>query len=187
MARYGPSSRHDMSGLAKRDLSLSPGVYVLYRSGEPKYVGKAKCLQNRVWKNHGGRGLGMGTSAVRRNVAKHLGIAKAKDVKDGRHRITTGEAARVRAWLDGCEIAWRECADESRRQGDGGCDEARVPAFAHKALTRYSVGDGNSSVTFTALMNSATLYVSTYIVSPGRNQSVKTSHLPEFSAVATPL
>lgn len=105
--------RYDMGGLAKRDIPLSPGVYALYRSDEPTYVGKAKCLQNRVWKNHGGRGLGMGTSAMRRNIAEHLGIAEAKDIKKGVHRITTEEASRVRAWLDGCEIAWRECADES--------------------------------------------------------------------------
>ena len=55
----------------------------------------------------------MGTSAMRRNVAEHLGIAEAKDIKEGRYRISAREAARVRAWLDECEIAWRECVDDA--------------------------------------------------------------------------
>ncbi len=100
-----------MASLQKADIPLSPGVYAVYRRGKRMYVGKAKCLQERVWKNHSGRGLGMGTSALRRNVAEHLGIAKAKDIKEGHHRITEEQAKRVRKWLDGCEIAWRECAD----------------------------------------------------------------------------
>lgn len=102
-----------MRTLREADIPISAGVYALYRDGEPMYVGKAKCLRNRVWKNHGGRGLGMGTSAMRRNVAEYLGIASAADIKAKRHRITADEATRVRTWLDGCEIAWRECADEA--------------------------------------------------------------------------
>jgi hypothetical protein len=101
-----------MAALTKASIPTSAGVYALYRNGKPMYVGKAKCLQERVWKNHSGRGRGMGTSAMRRNVAEHLGIAKAAAIKEGKHRITRGEAARVRAWLDGCEIAWRECVDD---------------------------------------------------------------------------
>jgi hypothetical protein len=103
-------NRVGITKLRKEDIPMSAGVYALYRDGEPQYVGKAKCLQNRVWKNHGGRGLGMATSAMRRNVAEHLGIAEAKDIKGGSHHTTADEAARVRSWLDGCEIAWRECA-----------------------------------------------------------------------------
>jgi len=99
-----------MSSLRKEDIPLSPGVYALYRSGKPMYVGKAKSLQGRVWKNHSGRGLGMGTSAMRRNVAEHLGIATANDIKEGLYRVSTEEAKRVRTWLERCEIAWRECA-----------------------------------------------------------------------------
>jgi hypothetical protein len=70
-------------------------VYALYRGDKPQYVGKSKCLQKRVWKNHGGRGLSMGTSAMRRNVAELLGIAHAGDIKEGRHHTTVKEAARV--------------------------------------------------------------------------------------------
>jgi hypothetical protein len=102
-----------MTLLRKDVIPMSAGVYALYRGDKPQYIGKAKCLQSRVWKNHGGRGLGMETSAMRRNVAERLGIAEAKDIKAGRHRITAKEAARVRAWLDGCEMTWRECSDEA--------------------------------------------------------------------------
>lgn len=102
-----------MLSLRKADIPTSAGVYALYREGEPMYVGKAKCLQERIWKNHNGRGMSMGTSAMRRNVAEYLGIASANDIKNRRYRITAGEAKLVRAWLDGCDIAWRECADET--------------------------------------------------------------------------
>jgi hypothetical protein len=103
--------RRSMRTLQKADLPTAPGVYVLYRDGAPMYVGKATSLQDRVWKNHSGRGLRMGSSAMRRNVAEYLGIAKAKDIKSGIHRITVEEAASVRTWLDDGEIAWRECRD----------------------------------------------------------------------------
>ena len=105
--------RITMAKLDKAAIPTSAGAYALYRSGEPMYVGKAKCLRDRIWENHSGRGLGMGTSALRRNIAEHLGIAKASDIKVGRHRVTLAEAAQVRAWLDDCEIAWRECAGEA--------------------------------------------------------------------------
>ncbi len=102
-----------MSGLKQSDIPPSPGVYALYRRGRPMYVGKATSRQDRVWKNHSGRGTGMGTSALRRNVAEHLGIATAKDIKDRIYKVTDAEASRVRRWLDGCEIAWRECETEA--------------------------------------------------------------------------
>src|SRR5271165_5554937 len=105
-ARMHRRKRVGMAALTKAGIPTSPGVYALYREGRPMYVGKAKCLQDRVCKNHSGRGRGMGTSAMRRNVAEHLGIAKAADIKERRHRITPDEARRVRDWLDGCEIAW---------------------------------------------------------------------------------
>ena len=77
------------------------------------YVGKAKSLQDRVWKNHAGLGHGMGSSAMRRNIAEHLGIATASEIKQGRYRVSAQDAKRVRAWLDGCDIAWRKCATEA--------------------------------------------------------------------------
>ncbi|MGH2852637.1 MAG: GIY-YIG nuclease family protein [Solirubrobacteraceae bacterium] len=102
-----------MSSLRKEDIPGAPGVYALYRSGKPMYVGKAKMLQDRVWKNHAGQGLGMGNSAMRRNVAEHLGIATASDIKKGLYRVSADEAKSVRSWLERCEIAWRECASET--------------------------------------------------------------------------
>jgi hypothetical protein len=102
-----------MATLRKDDIPLSPGVYAVYRSDERMYVGKAKRLQDRVWGNHSGRGLSMKDSALRRNVAEHLRIAKADDIKKEIHRITEEEEGRVRGWLDGCDVAWRECADHA--------------------------------------------------------------------------
>lgn len=112
-SQIGEHRRRSMSSLNKDDIPLSPGVYALYRSGKRAYVGKAKCLQDRVWKNHSGRGLRIGDSALRRNIAEHLGIADANDIKKGIYRVSPDEAKRVRAWLDRCEIAWRECATEA--------------------------------------------------------------------------
>jgi excinuclease UvrABC nuclease subunit len=109
----GARRRRPMSSLKKEDIPLDPGVYALYRSGKRAYVGKAKCLQDRVWKNHSGRGLDMGTSALRRNVAEHLGIATANDIKEKHYGVSAEEAKRVRTWLDRCEIAWRKCATEA--------------------------------------------------------------------------
>jgi len=112
-SQIGEHRRRSMSSLKKEDIPLEPGVYALYRSGKRMYVGKAKCLQDRVWKNHSGRGPGMSSSALRRNVAEHLGIASAKDIKEGLHRVSPDEVKRVRTWLDGCEIVWRERATEA--------------------------------------------------------------------------
>jgi hypothetical protein len=103
--------RISMLSLRSADIPTSAGVYALYRHGERVYVGKAGNLHGRVWKNHSGRGRRMGTSALRRNIAEHLGIATAADIKAKRYPVTTEEAARVRAWLDECEITWRECPD----------------------------------------------------------------------------
>jgi excinuclease UvrABC nuclease subunit len=75
--------RMAMATLKKADIPISAGVYALYREDKPTYVGKAKCLRDRVWKNHSGRGRGMDTSAMRRNVAEHLGVAKAAAIKAG--------------------------------------------------------------------------------------------------------
>lgn len=70
------------------------------------YVGKAGCLRDRVWGNHSGRGASLTSSALRRNVAEHLGISTAKAIKKREHRPTPEEVARVREWVDGCEVTW---------------------------------------------------------------------------------
>jgi GIY-YIG catalytic domain len=112
-SRMSRRKRLSMARLQKADIPTSAGVYAVYRGGKPMYIGKAKCLQERVWKNHSGLGLGMKTSALRRNVAEHLGIAKAADIKAARYRVSPKEATRARDWLDECEITWRECADNA--------------------------------------------------------------------------
>jgi hypothetical protein len=109
----GRRKRRSVPTLRKDDIPLSPGVYAVYRGDERMYVGKAKRLRDRVWGNHLGRGLSMRDSALRRNVAECLRIAKADDTKKAIHRITEKEERRVRDWLDGCDIAWRECADHA--------------------------------------------------------------------------
>lgn len=88
-----------------------PGVYALYRDGHPVYVGLAEkqSLRGRLWGNHRGRGTSMTGSALRRNVAEHLDIATAADIKSRRYRPGTEDAARVVRWIDGCEVAWISC------------------------------------------------------------------------------
>lgn len=104
--------RRSMAELSAADIPVVPGVYAIYRDGIRMYVGKADHLRDRIWKNHSGRGAVMTSSALRRNVAERLDIATAADIKAGRYQPSPDEVARVREWLDGCEVAWRECADE---------------------------------------------------------------------------
>lgn len=100
--------RVSMRELKASELPITPGVYALYRGPEAMYIGKADCLRNRVWKNHSGRGAVMTNSAMRRNVAEHIGIARAADIKARRRRLNADEVRAVREWLDGCDIAWLE-------------------------------------------------------------------------------
>jgi len=53
----------------------------------------------------------MTNSALRRNVAEHLGIATANDIKTGRP-VTRAEAERVNVWLDGCTASWLTAESE---------------------------------------------------------------------------
>lgn len=95
------------------DIPVEPGVYALYLDEDRIYVGKASSLRNRIWRNHLGRGAVMANSALRRNVAQHLGIATAADLKEGRYQPTLAEVQAIRSWLDGCDIAWRVCQTPS--------------------------------------------------------------------------
>jgi hypothetical protein len=104
--------RYDVSALTSAGISPSPGVYALYREGSAVYVGKAKSLGSRLWKNHFRRGKSMTNSALRRNVAEFLGIASSADIKERRYRPTAEDALRVSDWIRGAEIAWIECDSE---------------------------------------------------------------------------
>lgn len=104
--------RINMAALTSEQIPLDPGVYALYGRGKRQYVGKAASLRRRVWKNHSGRGVSMTGSALRRNIAQHLNIASAADIKARRYHTTPANAAAVRAWLNKCEIAWIACGSE---------------------------------------------------------------------------
>lgn len=102
-----------MASLKADDLpGEAPGVYALYRDGVPMYVGLAEnqSIRGRFWGSHRGRGVSTTGSALRRNVAEHLGIATARSIKKRDYRPTPNDARRVVEWLDGCEVAWIECA-----------------------------------------------------------------------------
>lgn len=106
-------TRISLRTLSRDDIPTSPGVYALYRNQERIYVGKAKSLRQRAWGNHSGRGVSMTGSALRRNVAAHLQIATASQVKTREYTPSLGDARAVRDWLDDCEIAWLECSSEA--------------------------------------------------------------------------
>jgi hypothetical protein len=108
--------RLSMSSLTAVDLPEEPGVYAVYRRHLPVYVGLAEkqSLRGRVWGNHRGRGVSMTGSALRRNVAEHLGIASAGDIKSGRYQPSPANAASVVEWIDECQLAWIECASPSQ-------------------------------------------------------------------------
>lgn len=101
--------RVPFGGLTRNAIPTSPGVYALYREGERTYVGKASSLRDRVWGNHARTGMSMTNSAMRRNVAEHLGIATASQIKKREYAVTPVDAAAVSTWLADCEIAWLEC------------------------------------------------------------------------------
>lgn len=111
--KMGARPRVSMGELTAADLPVAPGVYALYRGEERMYVGKADSLRNRVWGNHSGRGKVMTGSALRRNVAEHLGIASSADIKARRYQPNPDEVRAVREWLDYCHIAWLECGSRA--------------------------------------------------------------------------
>jgi hypothetical protein len=51
----------------------------------------------------------MTNSAFRRNVAEHLGIASANDIKERRYMPTSEDVLRVNEWIEPCEVAWIIC------------------------------------------------------------------------------
>ena len=55
--------------------------------------------------------------SLRRNVAQHLGIAIANDIKRRAYQPTDDEVQRVRAFIEGCEVTWMVC-DGKRAAAD---------------------------------------------------------------------
>ena len=101
--------RLGLATLTRSDVPTDPGVYALYRYDERMYVGKASSLRQRIWNQHCGRGRVMTGSAMRRNVAQHLGISTALAIKSGQYQPTDDEVRHVRVWMETCHIAWRVC------------------------------------------------------------------------------
>jgi hypothetical protein len=101
--------RRSLSTLKEGEIPTDPGVYAIYRGGQRTYVGKASSLRNRIWRNHCRRGAVLTGSALRRNVAEHLGVGTAADIKARRYQPTPGELEAVRRWLEACEVAWIRC------------------------------------------------------------------------------
>ena len=101
-----------MTDLLRANIPESPGVYAFYRRKERVYIGQGDSLRQRIWQNHCGRGAVMTNSALRRNIAEHLGIASSADIKARRYEPTPDEVSAVRDWLDRCAVAWVECDPE---------------------------------------------------------------------------
>jgi hypothetical protein len=86
-----------------------PATYAVYRSDERVYAGETGNLATRVVKHHLARTpSSIAQSALRRNLAEHLGIATAADLKTGRAMLTDAQREQLHTWLLGCEIAWTE-------------------------------------------------------------------------------
>lgn len=99
--------------LSRFEVPEQPGVYAWYRNGSRVYVGKAGCLKARIGGDHLGKGLCVTGSALRRNVAEHLGIAKAADLKARRRTLDPREAKAIRQWIEDCEVTWIICSSET--------------------------------------------------------------------------
>jgi hypothetical protein len=54
----------------------------------------------------------MTNSALRRNIAESLGIAKPYDIKQRRYQPTASDATAISGWIGGCGVAWLECPTE---------------------------------------------------------------------------
>jgi excinuclease UvrABC nuclease subunit len=107
--RMDARPRRSVASLSEPEIPSDPGVYALYKGSDARYVGKAGCLQDRVWKNHCGKGKVMTGSAFRRNVAEHLGIATAKAIKKREYQPSPEEVRIVREWIECCDVAWITC------------------------------------------------------------------------------
>lgn len=104
--RMDRQPRHRPTPALKAALPDAPGVYAWYRNGHAVYVGKADLLGDRVWTKHMGQSRSLRTSSFRRNVAELLGFGSARDIYLKVVRLTDDQRAAVRAWIEGCEVAW---------------------------------------------------------------------------------
>lgn len=101
--------RASAAKLKATDIPDAPGVYAWFRNQSRMYVGTAASLRTRIFKNHLGKGNSLKGSALRRNVAEHLGFASAAALKTGEAKLTAEQLAEVRIWLKCCDVAWLTC------------------------------------------------------------------------------
>jgi hypothetical protein len=111
-SKMNAQPRVPASGLSKRDVVPDPGVYAWYHDGRAVYVGKAARLNDRIAR-HLGRDKAMAGSAFRRNVAESLGISTPGAIKSGGYRLNDDELARVRDFIEQCEVTWVVCNSPS--------------------------------------------------------------------------
>lgn len=104
--------RRPVPNVTRAGIPVEPGVYALYRDGAAMYIGKATSLRARLWSCHLRTGKSMANSAMRRNVAQFLDIARAADIKTRRYLPTNDDARRVTEWIRACELVWVECESE---------------------------------------------------------------------------
>lgn len=88
-----------------------PTAYAVYKDGERRYVGFTKDLVRRVTEEHL-RKSAVKTSALRRNLAEHLGFAPADKLRKGEIELDGDQVRKVDQWLRECEIGWLECDTE---------------------------------------------------------------------------
>lgn len=96
--------------LRRQDIPVGPGVYAWYDMGNAVYVGKADSLLERIWDCHLAQHPSMGNSALRRNVAEHLGFGTAADIKRRACKLTPDQVAAVNARVQSWSVAWIVCA-----------------------------------------------------------------------------
>jgi len=101
-----------MAGLDSTCVPASPGVYVLYRNGNPVYIGRSVNLRATLAQAQARTGPSA-VSPLRRSAAEFLGIATARAIQSGRFKPTTDDHDAITQWVRSCSVAWRECASES--------------------------------------------------------------------------
>src|SRR5690348_8158660 len=92
--------------LSSANIPKRPGVYAWYEQGRAIYVGKASDLRTRLGA-HLSRGMSLGNSAFRRNIAEEMKIATARDIKSKARTLTKIEVARVTERAHACFLAWQ--------------------------------------------------------------------------------
>ncbi len=98
--------RRRATTIHRHTVPTEPGAYAWYLGPDPVYVGKADDLRARVWGQHLSKAPALGSSAFRRNVAEHLGIAAAQEITSGAYKASRDDLDQIREFIESCELAW---------------------------------------------------------------------------------